>query len=98
MPIVFVSVTDPVGAGYVASLARTGGNTAGFIFAEYGISGKRLELLKEIAPRATRAMVLRDPTLPVGIGQFATFQSVAPSVGVEVSPVDVRDADEIEWR
>jgi ABC-type uncharacterized transport system substrate-binding protein len=96
IPIVFVNVTDPVGAGYAASLARPGGNATGFMFVEYGISGKWLELLKEIAPRVTRAAILRDPTVPVGIGQLAAIQSVAPSFGVEASPIDVRDATEIE--
>jgi putative tryptophan/tyrosine transport system substrate-binding protein len=96
LPIVFVGVTDPVGAGYVASLARPGGNATGFIFIEYGMSGKWLELLKEIAPGVTRAAILRDPTLPVGIGQLGAIQSVAPSLGVETSPIDVRDAGEIE--
>ncbi|HVD85166.1 MAG TPA: ABC transporter substrate-binding protein [Bradyrhizobium sp.] len=96
VPVVFVNVTDPVGAGYVASLARPGGNATGFIFIEYGMSGKWLELLKEIAPRVRRAGVLRDPTLPVGIGHLAAIQSAAPSFGVEVSPIDVRDAGEIE--
>jgi len=73
LPIVFVNVSDPVGAGYVASLARPGGNATGFIFVEYGMAGKWLELLKEIAPHVTRAAILRDPTLPVGIGQLAQF-------------------------
>ena len=89
-------VADPVGAGFVASLARPGGNATGFTLFEYGMSGKWLELLKEIAPRVTRAAVLRDPTIAAGIGQFAAIQSVAPSFGVELSPVDVRDAGEIE--
>ena len=96
VPIVFVHVPDPVGAGFVDSLARPGGNATGFTQFEYGISGKWLELLKQIAPRVTRAAVLRDPAIPAGIGQFAAIQSVAPSVGVEVSPVNVRDAGEIE--
>ena len=96
LPIVFVNVSDPVGAGYVASLARPGGNVTGFTFVEYGMSGKWLELLKEIAPRVTRAAILRDPTLPVGTGQLGAIQSVAPSFGVETSPIDVRDAGEIE--
>ena len=96
VPIVFTQTPDPVGAGYVASLARPGGNATGFTISEYGISGKWLELLKEIAPRVTRAAVLRDATVPQGIGQFAAIQAVAPSFGVEVSPVDVRDAGEIE--
>ncbi len=96
VPIVFVAVTDPVGAGYVDSLARPGGNATGFIFIEYGMSGKWLELLKEIAPGVTRAAILRDPALPVGIGQLGAIQSVAPSLGVETKPIDVRDAGEIE--
>ena len=96
LPIVFVNVSDPVGAGYVASLARPGGNATGFTFIEYGMSGKWLELLKEIAPRVTRAAILRDPTLPVGIGQLGAIQAVAPSLRVETSPIDVRDASEIE--
>jgi putative ABC transport system substrate-binding protein len=96
LPIVFVNVSDPVGAGYVASLARPGGNVTGFTFIEYGMSGKGLELLKEIAPRVTRVAVLRDPTLAVGIGQLGAILSVAPSFGVEASPIDVRNADEIE--
>ena len=95
VPIVFTNVTDPVGGGLVASLARPGGNTTGLTLSEYGLSGKWLELLKEIAPRVTRAAVLRDP-VAVGIGQFAAIQAVAPSLQVELSPVDVRDADEIE--
>jgi putative ABC transport system substrate-binding protein len=96
VPIVFVTVIDPVGAGFVASLARPGGNATGFTMFEYGMSGKWLELLKEIAPRVTRVAVLRDPAIASGIGQFSAVQAVAPSLGVEVSPVDVRDAGEIE--
>jgi ABC-type uncharacterized transport system substrate-binding protein len=96
VPIVFVNVADPVGAGFVDSLARPGGNATGFMQFEYGLSGKWLELLKEIAPGVTRAAVLRDPTITAGIGQFAIIQSVATSVGVEVSPINVRDAGEIE--
>jgi len=96
VPIVFVSVADPVGAGFVDSLARPGGNATGFIQFEYSLSGKWLELLKQIAPGVTRAAVLRDPTVTSGIGQFAVIQSVAPSVGVEVSPINLRDAGEIE--
>ena len=92
VPIVFAVVIDPVGAGFVASLARPGGNATGFTIFEYGMSGKWLELLKEIAPHVTRAAVLRDPAIASGIGQFATVQAAAPSLGVEVSPVDVRDA------
>src|SRR6266849_6156440 len=89
VPIVFVLVIDPVGAGFVASLARPGGNATGFTIFEYGMSGKWLELLKEIAPRVTRAAVLRDPTIASGIGQFAAVQAVAPSLGVELSPADL---------
>jgi putative tryptophan/tyrosine transport system substrate-binding protein len=96
VPIVFTQTLDPVSAGFVASLSRPGGNTTGFTLFEYGFSAKWLELLKEIAPRVTRAAVLRDPGIPQGIGQFAVIQSVAPSLGLEVSPVDVRDAAEIE--
>jgi putative ABC transport system substrate-binding protein len=96
VPIVFVIVPDPVGAGLVNSLARPGGNATGFIQFEYAISGKWLELLKEIAPRVTRAAVLGDPAITGGIGQFGAIQAVAPSLGVEVSPVNVRDAGEIE--
>jgi putative ABC transport system substrate-binding protein len=96
VPIVFVVVPDPVGAGFVDSLARPGGNATGFVQFEYGLSGKWLELLKEIAPRVTRAAVLRDAAIPAGTGQFGAIQSVAPSVGVEVSPVNIRDAGEIE--
>ena len=96
VPIVFAVVIDPVGAGFVASLARPGGNATGFTIFEYGMSGKWLELLKEIAPAVTRAAVLRDPAIASGIGQFAAIQAVAPSLGVELSPVDVRDAAEIE--
>jgi putative ABC transport system substrate-binding protein len=96
VPIVFTQTSDPVGAGYVASLAQPGGNATGFTISEYGVSGKWLELLKEIAPLVTRAAVLRDATVPQGVGQFAAMQAVAPAFGVEVSPVDVRDAGEIE--
>jgi len=96
LPIVFVNVSDPVGAGYVASLARPGANVTGFTFVEYGMSGKWLELLKEIAPRVTRVAVLRDPTLAVGMGQLGAIQSLAPSLGVETSPIDTRDVGEIE--
>jgi putative ABC transport system substrate-binding protein len=95
VPIVFVTVTDPVGGGLVASLARPGGNTTGFTLSEYGLSAKWLELLKQIAPNVTRAAVLRDP-VAVGIGQFAAIQAVAPSLQVELSPIDARDATEIE--
>jgi ABC-type uncharacterized transport system substrate-binding protein len=96
VPIVFTQTNDPVGAGYVDSLARPGGNATGFTNMEYGMSGKYLELLKEIAPRMARAAVLRDATIPQGIGQFGAIQAVAPSFGVELRPIDVRDAPEIE--
>ena len=96
VPIVFVQVSDPVGAGYVASLARPGGNVTGFANIEYGMSGKWLELLKEIAPGVTRAAVLRDATNPAGIAQLAALHTVAPSLGVVVSPIHVRDTDDIE--
>jgi ABC-type uncharacterized transport system substrate-binding protein len=96
VPIVFASVADPVGAGFVDSLGRPGGNTTGFMAFEYGLSGKWLELLKQIAPNVTRAAVLRDPNITAGIGQFAIIQSTAQSVGVEVSSVSLRDAGEIE--
>ena len=96
VPIVFVTVPDPVGAGFVDSLARPGGNATGFINFEYGIGVKWLELLKEIAPGTTRVAVLRDSTLAVGAGQFGAIQAVAPSLGIELRPIDVRDAGEIE--
>jgi putative tryptophan/tyrosine transport system substrate-binding protein len=96
VPIVFVNVIDPVGAGFVDSLARPGGNATGFTNFEYGISGKWLELLKQIAPNVTQAAVLRDPTSPTGTGQLGAIQSVAPSFGVELRTVDLRDAPEIE--
>ena len=98
VPIVFALVIDPVGSGFVASLAQPGGNATGFTLFEYGMSGKWLELLKEISPRVKRAAVLRDPGIASGIGQFAAVQAVAPSLGVELSPIDVRDASEIERR
>jgi putative tryptophan/tyrosine transport system substrate-binding protein len=95
VPIVFVQVIDPVGAGMVATLARPGGNTTGFTVFEYGLSGKWLELLKEIAPRVTRVAVLRDLTI-VGLGQLGAIQSVAPSLGLELTPIGVGDVGEIE--
>jgi ABC-type uncharacterized transport system substrate-binding protein len=96
VPIVFTIVPDPVGAGFVDNLARPRGNATGFMQFEYNLSGKWPELLRQIAPGVTRAAVLRDPAITAGIGQFAIIQAVAPSVGVEVSPVNVRDAAEIE--
>jgi putative ABC transport system substrate-binding protein len=96
IPIVFAVVPDPVGSGLVSRLSRPGGNATGFMQFEYSLSGKWLELLKQIAPGVTRAAVLRDPTVTAGIGQFAVIQSVAPSVGVEVSPIDTNKATEIE--
>src|SRR5262245_11175462 len=96
VPIVFPIVVDPVGAGFVESLARPGGNATGFTQYEYGVSGKWPELLKQIAPIVTRVAVLRDPTLTSGTAQFAAIEAVAPSLGVEVSPLNVRDPAEIE--
>lgn len=96
VPVVFVNVIDPVGAGFVESLARPGGNLTGFTQFEYSTSGKWLELLKEIAPRVTRAAVLRDSALPSGLGQFAAIQSAAPGLGMEVKPINVRSPAEIE--
>jgi putative ABC transport system substrate-binding protein len=97
VPIVFPAISDPVGAGFVDSLARPGGNATGFMTVEYSMGGKWLELLKEIAPGVTRAAVLRDPTQGAGTSEFAAIQALAPSLRVErVSPVNTRDADEIE--
>jgi len=96
LPIVFVQVPDPVAAGFVDSLARPGGNATGFTQYEYGVGGKLLELLKEIRPALTRAIVLRDPTTPDGIGQFAAIQAMGPSLGVELRPIGVREPVEIE--
>ncbi|HEY1474673.1 MAG TPA: ABC transporter substrate-binding protein [Pseudolabrys sp.] len=96
VPIVFTQTPDPVGAGFVASLAHPGGNATGFTNFEYGMGAKWLELLKQIAPGVTRVAVLRDPVTPQGIGQFAAVQSMAPSLGLEVSPVNSRDTGEIE--
>ena len=96
IPVVFVNSADPVGAGFVQSLARPGGNATGFTNFEYSVSGKWIELLKQIAPQVTRVAVLRDPTRAVGIGQFSAIQTVAQSLGVELTPLGVRNADEIE--
>jgi putative tryptophan/tyrosine transport system substrate-binding protein len=96
VPIVFAAVADPVGSGFVSSLARPGGNSTGFANFEYGISGKWLELLKQIAPTVTRVAVLRDPAVASGSGQFGAIQAVAPTLGVEANPVGLRDAGEIE--
>jgi len=96
VPIVFAQVTDPVGAGFIDSLAHPGGNATGLLLFEYSISGKWLELLKEIAPRVTRAAVIPDAAPTAGTGQFGVVQSVAPSVGMEVGTINVRDAAEIE--
>jgi putative ABC transport system substrate-binding protein len=96
VPIVFAGVADPVGAGYVESLARPGGNVTGFAGYEFAMGGKWLELLKEIVPRVARVAVLRDPAIAGGPAQFAAIQTVAPSLGVELRPVDLRDAGEIE--
>ena len=96
VPIVFASVVDPVGGGFVDSLTRPGGNTTGFTLFEYGLSGKWPDLLKQIAPSVTRAAVIRDPAVPAGLGLFGAIQAVAPSLRVEVNPVNVSDAGEIE--
>ena len=96
VPIVFVNVSDPVGGGLVDSLARPGGNATGFAQFEFNLSAKWLELLKQIAPNVTRAAVLRNPAITAGIGQFAVIQSAAPSVGIDVSPINVSNADEID--
>jgi len=96
VPIVFANVADPVGAGFVDSLARPGGNITGFVSWDYSISGKWLQLLKEIAPGVTRVAVTRDPSIAAGPAQFAVIQALAPSLGVELRPVDVRDEGEIE--
>jgi len=96
LPVVFANVADPVGAGFVASLAKPGGNATGFTAFEFGSAGKLLELLKEIAPGLTRAGVVRDPTQSSGTNQFAAIQAVAPFLRVEVRPLDARDASQIE--
>jgi putative tryptophan/tyrosine transport system substrate-binding protein len=96
VPIVFNNVADPVGSGLVDSLARPGGNATGFVLFDYALTAKWLELLKQIAPTVTRVAVLRDPGLTAGIGQFAVIEYVAPSVGIEVSAINLRDARQIE--
>jgi len=96
VPIVFPNIGDPVGGGFVDSLARPGGNATGFMSYEYTLSGKSLELLKEIAPSVTRAAVIRDPTISIGPAQFGVIQAIAPSLRVEVNPINMRDAGEIE--
>jgi ABC-type uncharacterized transport system substrate-binding protein len=96
IPIVFVLVPDPVGSGYVESMSRPGGNATGFVMFEYGLAAKWLELLKQVAPDVKRAAILRDASISLGIGQFAVIQSVAPSLGVDVIPINLRDTTEIE--
>jgi putative tryptophan/tyrosine transport system substrate-binding protein len=96
VPIVFVTTIDPVGGGWVASLARPGGNATGFTSSEFSMGGKLLELLKELAPGIKRVAVIRDPSVPAGSGGFAAIQTVAPAFGVELTAIGVRDADEIE--
>jgi putative ABC transport system substrate-binding protein len=96
IPIVFTIVADPLGAGFVRSVARPGGNATGFTNFDYGMGGKWLELLKEITPRLTRAAVLRESAIAAGPGQFGAIQAVAPALGIELRPIDLRDADEIE--
>jgi putative tryptophan/tyrosine transport system substrate-binding protein len=96
LPIVFTNVTDPLGAGFIVSVARPGGNVTGFMLSEYSTSAKSVELLKEIAPRVARAAILRDPTLTSSVAQFAAIQSAAASIGVELSPIDMRNTGEIE--
>ena len=96
VPIVFNGTVDPVGSGFIDSLARPGGNATGFVLFEYALAGKWVELLKQIAPTVTRVAVLRDVAFPAGIGQFAVTQSVAPSIGVDVSAINMRDAGQIE--
>ena len=96
VPIVFTQTPDPVGAGFVNSLARPGGNVTGFSIFDYSVGGKWLDLLKQVAPGVTRVAVIRDPATPQGIGQFSSVQSLAPSLGLEVSPINARDAGEME--
>ena len=96
LPVVFAVVADPVGAGFVSSLARPGGNATGFMLYEYGLSGKWLELLKQVAPNVTRAAILRDPTNPAGLAYFGAIRATGQTLGMEVSPVSMENADEIE--
>ena len=96
VPIVFANITDPVGAGYVDSLARPGGNITGFLLFEYGLAGKWLELLKQIAPTVTRAAVIRNSKTSAGIGQWAVIQAMAPSMGIDLNLINIRDADQIK--
>ena len=96
VPIVFAQVADPVGSGFVKTMARPGGNVTGFVQFDYSLSGKWPELLKQIAPNVTRTAVLRDANIPAGIGQFAVIQALAPSLGLEVSAINELDADNIE--
>jgi putative ABC transport system substrate-binding protein len=96
VPIVFANVADPIGAGFVRNMAHPGGNVTGFVQLEYSLSGKWPELLKQIAPDLTRVAILRDPTITSGIGQFAVIESVAPSLGMDVTAIDMSDAEEIE--
>src|SRR5215467_3816224 len=96
VPIVFPVIADPVGAGFVESVARPGGNATGFMNLEYGMGGKWLELLKEIAPNVTRVAIIRDTANPTGVAQFGVIQTMAPSLRVEVTSINTRDAGEIE--
>jgi putative ABC transport system substrate-binding protein len=96
VPVVFMAAVDPVGAGFVESLAHPGGNATGFMLFDYSLSGKWLEMLKQVAPAVTRAGIIRDPTITSGIGQFAVIQSLAGSVGVDVVPISARDGRELE--
>ena len=96
VPIVFVIVPDPVGAGFIDNLAHPGGNATGFLMFEYGIAAKWVELVKRVAPAVTHAAIIRDPAITAGVGQFGAIQAVAPSLGMEVIPVNVRDTGEIE--
>jgi ABC-type uncharacterized transport system substrate-binding protein len=96
VPIVFTQTPDPIGAGFVDSLARPGGNATGFSIFDYSIAGKWLELLKQIAPAVTRVAVIRDPATPQGIGQFSAVHAVAPSLGLDVSPINASEPSEVE--